>query len=244
MTIEGTRADATVETLAAALDVEAAIFSTPASRRLKPDPIPEGVIWATIDAAIRGPSSGNDRRWGWVVVRDESIKRVIGEWYLEAWNGLGQGRRNRLRTLAGRLVRRTSHDGAPPSDDPNYLSGVHLAHNIARAPVWIFAVLRRISGEPSLVDGADIFGAVQNLMLAARKHGVGCTLTMLHRQRESDVSRLLALPPDARPIALIPMGYPESGRFHTPRRPPAEMVIHWERWGNQRERHQTPSAET
>jgi nitroreductase len=244
MTIEGTRADVLADTAAISLDVEAAIFSTPATRRLKPDPIPEAVIWATIDAATRGPSSGNDRRWGWVVVRDDEIKRVIGGWYLEAWNGLRQGRGERWRSLAGRVIRRAGPDGGPPLDDPNYRSGVHLAHNIARAPVWIFAVLRRIPGEPSLVDGADIFGAVQNLMLAARKHGVGCTLTMLHRKRESDVSRVLGLPPDARPIALIPMGYPESGRFHTPRRPPVETVTHWERWGNQRERHQTPSLET
>lgn len=244
MTIEGARADVMGDTVAGSLDVEAAIFSTPATRRLRPDPIPEAVIWATIDAATRGPSSGNDRRWGWVVVRDDAIKRVIGQWYLDAWNGLRQGRRDRLRSLAGRLVRRTGPDAAPQSDDPNYLSGVHLAHNIARAPVWIFAVLREISGEPSVVDGADIFGAVQNLMLAARKHGVGCTLTMLHRKRESDVCRLLSLPPDARPIALIPMGYPESGRFHTPRRPPVEKVTHWERWGNQRERHDSPSLET
>jgi nitroreductase len=243
MTIEGARADV-IDTVALSLDVEAAIFSTPATRRLKPDPIPEAVIWATIDAAIRGPSSGNDRRWGWMVVRDAAIKRVIGQWYLEAWNGLRQGRSDRLRSYAGRLVRRTDPADAPPTDDPNYRSGEHLAHNIARAPVWIFAVLQRISGEPSLVDGADIFGAVQNLMLAARKHGVGCTLTMLHRQRESDVSRVLGLPPDARPIALIPMGYPESERFHTPRRPPVDTVTHWERWGNQRERHETPSRRT
>jgi nitroreductase len=102
--------------------------------------------------------------------------------------------------------------------------------------VWIFAVLRGIPGEPSLVDGADIFGAVQNLMLAARKYGVGTTLTMLHRKRESDVARVLGLPDDARAIALIPMGYPESERFHTPRRPPVETVTHWDRWGSQRGR--------
>jgi nitroreductase len=219
-----------------ALDVEAAIFSTPATRRLRPDPVPDDVVWATIDAAIRGPSSGNVRRWGWVVVRDDVTKRLIGQWYRDAWEHLRPGRRERLRNLAARLLGRATPDAADPTDDPNYRSGQHLAHNIAAAPVWIFAVLRGISGEPSLVDGADIFGAVQNLMLTARKYGVGSTLTMLHRQRDRDVAKVLGLPSDAYPIALIPMGYPLSGAFHTPRRPPVETVVHWERWGTQRAR--------
>jgi nitroreductase len=236
MMIEGGRADVAVDGAAVLLDVEAAIFSTPAMRRLRPDPIPDAILWATIDAATRGPSSGNTRRWGWVVVRDQMIKQVIGRWYLEAWDQLRPGRRERLRSVAGRVLGREAPDTHRQSDDPNYRSGQHLAHNIARAPVWIFAVLRGIPGKPSLIDGADIFGAVQNLMLTARKYGVGSTLTMLHRQREADVARLLGLPPDARPIALIPMGYPESGRFHPPRRPPVDTVTHWERWGNQRAR--------
>jgi nitroreductase len=235
MTLEGGRIRA-VDRTTVTLDVEEAIFSTPAMRRLKPDPVPDEVIWATIDAATRGPSSGNTRRWNWIVVRDETIKRVVGEWYREAWDQLKPGRRERLRRFATRV-----RGGESPIDtalihDPNYRSGEYLAHNIAQAPAWVFAVLRGISGQPSLIDGADIFGAVQNLMLTARKYGVGSTLTMLHRQRERDVARILGLPSDARPIALIPLGYPSSGTFHTPRRPPVESVTHWDHWGTQRQR--------
>jgi nitroreductase len=235
MTTEDRRTE-TADRTAVALDVEEAIFSTPATRRLKPDPVPDDIIWATIDAATRGPSSGNTHRWGWVVVRDDTTKQVIGRWYLEAWEQLRPGRRERLRNSAARLLGRAVPDPDALSDDPNYRSGQHLANNIACAPVWIFAVLRGIAGKPSLVDGADIFGAIQNLMLTARKYGVGSTLTMLHRQREQDVAQVLGLPSDARPIALIPLGYPESGRFHTPRRPPVETVTHWDRWGSQRAR--------
>jgi nitroreductase len=231
MTVEGIWTGTDVHRVGAPLDVETTIFSTPAIRRLKPDAVPDEVIWAAIDAAIRGPSSGNERRWAWVVVRDSETKQLIGQWYREAWEQLKPGRRERLRSLGGRLIGRPPAETGNLASDPNYRSGLHLANNIGRAPVWIFAVLRGISGEPSLVDGADIFGAIQNLMLTARKYGVGSTLTMLHRRRERDVANVLGLPPDARPIALIPMGYPTSGRFHTPRRPPVETVAHWERWG-------------
>ena len=39
------------------------------------------------------------------------------------------------------------------------------------------------------------------------------------------------LPPDALTMALIPMGYPASGRWAQPRRRPVEDVVHWNHWG-------------
>ena len=46
------------------LDVLEAIHSTPSRRYLKPDPIPEDVLWTLLDAAIRGPTGGNRQDWG------------------------------------------------------------------------------------------------------------------------------------------------------------------------------------
>lgn len=142
------------------LDVIEAIFTTGAQRRLKPDPIPERKIWAILDAAIRGPSSGNGQRWSWLVVTDDDVKRRIAAWYLDAWNALSMGRRARLRRFIQRLIGPVdvAVEEAPP--DPNLRSGVHLAHNIGTAPVWVFAVVHGVKGSPSVVDGADIFGAV------------------------------------------------------------------------------------
>ncbi len=37
-----------------------ALRSTPFRRYLAPDPIPEDVLWAILDAAIRGPSGGTE----------------------------------------------------------------------------------------------------------------------------------------------------------------------------------------
>jgi nitroreductase len=221
------------------LDVIEAIFTTRAQRLLKPDAIPDEVIWEILDAAIRGPSSGNRQRWGWVVVTDPSTKQLIGHWYLEAWNELSESRRAKLQRFLGRALPTRdagTHESVGNVADPNLRAGIHLAHHIAEAPVWIFAVMREIRGEPTIVDGADLFGAVQNLMLAARRHSVGSTLTMLHRRKEREVGRLLGLPDDARAIALIPLGYPRSGRFTVARRGPVESVTHWERWGVRRER--------
>jgi nitroreductase len=220
------------------LDVIDAIFTTGAQRRLKPDPVPDWMVWTVLDAAIRGPSGGNSQRWAWVVVTDDEVKGHIGAAYLDAWNSLRMGRRARVRRQLNALVGRQPIDSEldEARKDPNYRSGEHLANNIARAPVWIFAAVRGIKGEPSAADGADIFGAVQNLMLAARKLGLGTTLTMLHRRDEASVASMLGLPNDARALVLIPMGFPTTATFVTNRRRPVETVTHWERWGSMRTR--------
>ena len=41
------------------MDLYEALYTTRAMRRVKPDPIPEGVVQLMMDAAIRAPSGGN-----------------------------------------------------------------------------------------------------------------------------------------------------------------------------------------
>lgn len=206
------------------IDVLEAIHSTPARRYLKPDPIPDDVLWELLDAAIRGPSGGNTQGWGWLVIRDAETKRQIADWYLEAWNAAYGGRRDEALSDDSKLGR------------ANYLSADHLANHIADAPVWVMPVMRGVAGGSNPRAGSSIYGAVQNLMLAARAHGIGATLTTLYGGHEDDVKQLLGLPDDAATMGLIPLGYPARGRWAQPKRRPVEEVTHWEQWGEKRER--------
>jgi nitroreductase len=208
----------------APLDVLEAIHSTPARRYLKPDPIPDDVLWDILDAAIRGPSGGNQQGWGWVVVTDPEIKRQIHAWYLEGWQRAYGVRRDEI--LA-------SEDGAGLGRR-NFLSADHLANHLHEAPVWVMPVLR--NAREGRMTGSSVYGAVQNLMLAARAHGIGATLTSLYAGHEDEVRDLLGLPEDARTMGLIPLGYPARGRWAQPKRLPVDEVTHWDRWGAQRTR--------
>ena len=67
------------------LPVLDALHSTPARRYLSTEPVPKEIIWALLDAAIRGPTGGNRQGWGWVVVTDPAIKQPVAEWYLAGW---------------------------------------------------------------------------------------------------------------------------------------------------------------
>jgi nitroreductase len=201
------------------MDIFEAIYTLRAMRRLKTDPVSDGLVWKVLDAAIRAPSGGNLQPWRFVVVTDAAKKKKIGEWYLDGWNKMYGPRRD------------------VPITDPaaarTFKSADHLANHIAEAPVMIFAT---VMSNMASVSGAgpNIFPAVQNLMLAARALGLGTTLTTLHKHHDADVKELLGIPDGVETMALIPMGWPK-GNFGTGPRRPVEEVTHWDAWGSKRE---------
>ena len=194
-------------------------------RRFKPDPVPDDVIWKMIDAAIRAPSGSNLQPWVWLVVRDqakrEAVARAVRE-RLEAEGRLQEMRRNaeQLETASRRLsVRRA----------------VELFENLAAAPVLIIpcliGVTSPVSEARSLFAGSSIYGAVQNLMLAARALGVGTVLTTHNIYVEEMLVKEFHLPENAIPACIIPVGFPDGQRFGPTTRKPAETVTYWDDWG-------------
>ena len=204
------------------IDVLEALHSTPARRYLKTDPIPDDVLHAILDAAIRGPSGGNTQAWAWIVVTDPEVKRPIAEWYREGWERAYGSRRDAIMA---------SEDGQGLGKR-NFLSAEHLANHLEEAPVWVIPVLRGAAKSQSPRTGSSIYGAVQHLMLAARAYGIGATLTSLYAAHEDDVKRLLGIPEDALTMALIPLGYPERGRWAEPKRKPVGEVTYLNGWGS------------
>ena len=101
--------------------------------------------------------------------------------YLESWNKSYGNRRDSI-------LNNLDNDALGPR---NFLSAEHLANHISDAPVWIVPILRYISKSKSPITGSSIYGAIQNLMLAARAYGIGSTLTALHTAYEEDVKKIL-----------------------------------------------------
>ncbi|HEY3877161.1 MAG TPA: nitroreductase family protein [Trebonia sp.] len=208
------------------LSVLEALHSTPSRRYLAPDPIPEDVLWAILDAAIRGPSGGNSQSWGWVVVTDQRVKERVAVWYRENWEAAYGRHRDRI--LAGEADSALTPRG--------FLGAEYLANHLEEAPVWIFPVLRNAADVRSPWVGSSIYGAVQQLCLAARAYGIGTSLTTLYGGHDDELRELLGTPADAITMALIPMGYPARGRWAEPKRRPVDEVVHWDHWGATRTR--------
>jgi nitroreductase len=208
----------------AGMDVLEAIYTTRAMRRLKPDPIPDDVLRAILDAAIRAPSGGNQQGWSFVVVRDAALRARLQELYKPALDSLFQ---------PGGPYARIDEEGDPETIEQNRRmrdSALYLADHMHEAPVIVIACIRTGGRGTNVTTGSSIYPAVQNLMLAARAFGVGSTLTTIHRVNEGEVRTLLGIPAEVETAALIPLGYPR-GRWGIAQRRPLAEVAYADRWG-------------
>ncbi len=187
-----------------------------AMRRLKPDPIPDELIWKLLDAAVKAPSGGNRQPWNFIVIRDADTKAKIAEWYLDGWN-----------TAYGPFRQAAM---ASPAIAKTYGSADRLANHLAEVPVLIMVTLDPARVAPVTPPGANVFPAVQNLLRAARALGLGATHTTVYRTHEDEVKQLLGIPESVETMALIPIGYP-VGKFGPTSRVPAESVTYWDKWG-------------
>jgi nitroreductase len=190
--------------------------STRSMRRLKPDPIPDDVLRQVLEAGTYAANGGNMQTWRFLVVRDPAIKAAAGAWYRKAWH-----------EIVGPRYR--SAAPAPGQSSEQFarmlVAAEYLADHIHEAPAWIVPCA---PGERN--KGSSIFPAVQNILLACRALGLGCTLTTLHLNFEKDVEAALGLPDDVHTYAILPIGYP-MGRFGSVRRAPLESVVYQDRWG-------------
>ncbi|RLI72654.1 nitroreductase family protein [Archaeoglobales archaeon] len=104
---------------------------------------------------------------------------------------------------------------------------------IAQAPVVIVVCanyprsMRVYKERGRLYAEQDATAAVENMLLAI--HALGLGAVWVGAFYESEVSRILEIPEYARPIAIIPVGYPAEKPG--PRsRYPIDVITHWEKW--------------
>ena len=203
-----------------------AMRTTRAVRKLRPDPIPDAVLRRVLEAATWAPSGGNRQAWRIVVVRDPALKETLGRLYQGFWRSYSQAGRAGLASLP---------EGVRTRVERTLAAGDYLSEHMHEAPAILVVcfdprglmITDSRLDRPSVVGGASIYPAVQNLLLACRAEGLGCVLTTLLCQAEAEIRPLLALPEPWGTAAFVPIGYP-VGRGHgapVARRPLAQMVF-------------------
>jgi nitroreductase len=201
-----------------------------AVRRLRPDPVPADVLERVLEAASFAPTGGNAQPWRVVVVRERARMARLGELYAERWHAYAKQHRELLADAPEEVRARTERMIA---------AGDFLADHFAQVPVLAvfcfnpkqMAITDLGLGRPSVVGGASVYPAVQNLLLACRAEGLGCVLTTLLCQCEAEVRELLAIPEPWGTAAAVPIGWPLL-RGHGPlsRRPVAKLAFD-DSWG-------------
>lgn len=214
----------------AGLDLYEAASTTRAVRRLRPDPIPEPVLRRVLRAATWAPSGGNLQPWHVIAVRDPMRRKGLAELYRSLWTDYARKRRAQIAPLPESL--------RGPAEKA-LRSGDHLAAQLQDVPVIAtfcfhperLTITDAALGRPSVVGGASLYPAVQNLLLACRAEGLGCVLTTLLCAREKEVRELLEIPEPWAISACVPIGWP-VGAGHGPlARRPVEQVAFADRFG-------------
>ncbi len=206
------------------MDLHEAIRTTGTCRFYRPDPVPDAVLARVLDAARFAPTGGNRQPVRFVAVRDAALRRRLHELYQPHWaRYFAQVTRGELRA-----------DALPKI----IASADHFARHLHEVPVLIVACAKLADVHPtdaglgrlSIVGGASVYPAVQNLLLAARAEGLGTALTTLLCAEEPAVKELLGIPEDIATAATIALGWPaQAFPRRLSRRPLAECAF-LDRW--------------
>jgi nitroreductase len=200
------------------------LITTRAIRRYRDEPVPDDVLRAVLFAATRAPSGSNRQPFRFVVLRDgpeaAAAKHLIGEAARRIWgrkhetDGYGRGSGARDDSPKARMARTMQH----------------YVDHFEDVPVLILPCLVRYR-DPTPTEGASIYPACQNLLLAARALGYGGVISGFHGACERELHELLGIPAEVFIAATITLGKPVGRHGPVRRRPLRELVYDggWDR---------------
>ncbi len=189
------------------MDVEEAIKKRRAVRTYTDTPIPDEVLDRVLRLALRAPTGGGAQAWALMLVKDPDKRLEIAELII-------RGASRYFQTLRPKKEGTTDEEHVAWAND--YAETVLSTYRVA--PAWILALyVPRFPYPPEMAEGGyldDVISvsfAVQNMMLVAREEGLGTVPTTAFQRYEKDRLReIVGIPPEADPMIVTPIGYPES----------------------------------
>ena len=222
--------------------------TTRAMRHLSPDPVPADLLRAIIEAATWAPSGGNWQPASYVVVTERRKMAALADLWGRAIDdfrlitesaGIADRANGSQRRAAASIDYMRAHFAETPAlivicEDPR-VSGISRGSLAIMLGLirkgGLRRALRLLRARPRFVrsEAASFYPAAENLLLAARAHGLAACFTSWHLLAEEEFKRVMDIPTEVRTWAVIPIGYPLR-RFGPVNRCPVDEVIHWDRW--------------
>jgi nitroreductase len=199
------------------LGVLEAIATTRSIHRYRPDPVPDADLARILWSATRAPSGSNSQPFRFLVLRDGPravrAKALLGESFRKSWaqKSAGEGWDKGSGTDPGSRKARTAR------------AMQQFVDRFEAIPVVVLVCALRHRA-PNAYEGASIYPACQNLLLAARALGYGGTVTVWHVLCEQELRELLGIPEQVFIAATLPLGVPEGSHGPLRRRPVRELV--------------------
>ena len=193
------------------------ISSTRAIRRYRDESIPEKDLRDMLFAATRAPSGSNRQPFRFVVLTDsekaKQAKVLIKQGAESVW---------RAKKTNDQYDQRSGADSASPKARMARTMDSYV-ENFDKVPALILPCLVRYR-EPTPMEGASVYPAVQNLLLAARALGFGGVITGFHHMVETELKKLLGIPEEVFVSCTVTLGKPKGKHGPVRRRPMNELV--------------------
>lgn len=197
------------------MEFEKVVLKRRMVRNFQPKPVPKEIVDKILTLALHAPSAGFSQGWAYIVVRDEKLRKQIGE--LQGETDFYATRRfHRFVSEAPLLIvacasEKIYHERYREPDKLNE-DGTEIEWP---TPYWYF----------------DIGAACMLIFLAAVNEGYASAFTGVFRVQE--MNKLLGIPDDFHPVGVISIGLRAkdvtSPSLKRGRRSLAQ-VVHHERW--------------
>lgn len=194
------------------------LMSTRAIRRYKDEPIPKDVLRDILFAATRAPSGSNRQPFRFVVLTDSEkaieAKQLIAKGAQAVWSNKRKTDQYDQRSGA--------KENSPKARMAKTMD--HYVDNFEKVPALILPCLVRYR-DPNPMEGASVYPAVQNLLLAARGLGYGGVITGFHGMVDAELKTLLDIPEEVFIACTVTLGKPKGNHGPVRRRPMSELVF-------------------
>jgi nitroreductase len=201
------------------------LTTTRAIRRYRDEPVPKEALRAMLFAATRAPSGSNRQPFRFIVLTDGpqalAAKKLIADAGRRIWG-------------AKRQVDRYDSGSGTVDDSPKARmtrTMQQFVERLEQVPVLILPCLVRYR-DPMPSEGASVYPACQNLLLAARALGYGGVFTGFNFSVDQKLRELLHVPQGTFIAGTITLGKP-IGHHGPVRRRPMSELIYEEAWGQE-----------
>jgi len=201
------------------LDIISLLKNRRSIQEYTPKNVSEKVLDVILEAAMWAPSAHNAQPWRFVVIRDSALKLKLAE------------------AMAYRWKRDLAKNGVSKKDSES-LAGASV-ERFSSAPIVIVSCLtmmemnhyhdKRRQRIESTMAVQSVAAAIENMLLASHAMGLGACWFCAPLFCPETVRKVLKLPPDFEPQALITLGYPAERPLPPPRKPLKE-IMHLNGW--------------
>ena len=199
------------------------LVTTRAIRRYRDESVPDAALRDILFAATRAPSGSNRQPFRFIVLTDSEVasraKTLIARGARSIWEG---------KRKTDQYDQRSGQDERSPKARMARTMDAYV-DNFERVPALILPCLVRYR-EPTPMEGASLYPAVQNLLLAARALGYGGVITGFQGLVEQELKELLGIPEEVFIGCTISLGKPVGHHGPVRRRPMSELV-YGDNWG-------------